>query len=235
VSKYRKGRGVKSKGLDRPDQPPSVLEKCRLIFSGLLGDVYGLGFNENPLAGGETEYLLTGTPLSSGTARGQYPVLPLMRTENNTFWIGASLRFSTELHSKRLTSVSLLFFEGSATDSEKRPLLRAEWDSWESSHAQPHWHVYPPLLSSDPQHAYGFGGGNLSPKEFGATSPFEREGLRISAGKSLSIDRFHYAMSTLWHSQGPNSHWSELSEEYLLKWLQGCVIYTQGQLKYISS
>jgi hypothetical protein len=210
---------------------PALLEKCRPILSGLLRDVQGLGFDENPRTGGEIEYLLSGQPVSFAIARGRYPVLPLLRTDNNTFWIGVSLRFVEELRHKRLKNVSLIFFEGLASDFEKRPLLRAEWDDWRGAHAQPHWHVY---SMPDARASQVFEGADLPPQAFGVTTSFGGEDLQTSSGKILSLDKFHYAMSSLWHAGGLGSHWCELSEDALLKWLQGCIMYTEGQLRYIS-
>src|SRR3954447_14299096 len=94
MKKGRKRRDARSKAAGIVvDRPGLILDKCRSALGSLLRDVHGLGFNQKALAGGESEFLLSGSPLSFGAARGRYPVLPLLRTKTDIFWIGVSLRF----------------------------------------------------------------------------------------------------------------------------------------------
>lgn len=201
----------------------------------LFPDVQGFGFDITPRAGGEQECRVCGNPSSFGTARGRYPVLPFLRTEERTFWTGLSFRFVPELKDHRLQSVSLVVFEGLASDSEKRPLLRAEWDTWETSHAQPHWHVYrPSSIHGDVLLRYREIIEGTAPIEEFRSEPMRGRVVEKSSMRALELERFHYAMCAGWHDQGDNTHRWPLSESALSKWLEGCLSYTRGQLRYLA-
>jgi hypothetical protein len=64
------------------------------------------------------------------------------------FWLALALTFVRDSQ-LRMSSASIIVFEGMASNPTKTPLLRAEWHEWntQSPHAQPHWHVYPSALA----------------------------------------------------------------------------------------
>lgn len=231
-SRKSKRASVEEPGIVVEDSGP-LLRKCKATFGRILSQTYGLGFEKNRHAGGENEYLLTGAPLSWGTARGRYPVFPFGQARDRSFWFGASLRFSQEILQWRLSNVSLLFFQGLATDPEKEPLLRAEWDTWESPHAQPHWHVYAPLrrelefrpaFEQEPVREFGIG-----------EPPAGIKTSRNQEAPAWNLERFHYAMAARWHIAEIGAHSCPISEESLLRWIEGCVSYTRNQLEHIST
>jgi hypothetical protein len=217
------------------DRPRDVLDRCKNILAKSLSNPDSLSFEERGHVGGEREFLLRGVPYTTARARNHYPVALLLRTKDKTFWIAASFRFTPELRQLRLTSVSLLIFEGLATDSDKMPLLRAEWDDWDSEHAQPHWHVYSQQMQPHPL--------IIESELFRENAPpqkFQPETYKDATLKSslaiaapLYIERFHYAMASSWHLKDASTHRCELSRDALLSWLTGCISYTRNQLQYI--
>jgi hypothetical protein len=183
-----------------------------------------MGFHQQDLARGEREYLLVSEAQSRAKARNEYPALPLLATVDSAFWFAVALRFGPSLGRFQLKHVSILLFEGLASDPNKIPLVRAEWDEADpsGSHAQPHWHVYSSALIKPEPMLF---------EETAEADP-DRAGEE-AAGSTLEGDRFHYAMSATWHLDG-GGHQSRLSEDKLLRWLPGCVRYTRDQLLYLS-
>jgi hypothetical protein len=213
------------------DDPRPLLARCKRVLEAGLPKAGKMGFNMQGHARGESEYLLNSDAQSWARARNQYPVLPLLTTVGSAFWFAVALRFGPALGRFQLKHVSVLIFEGLASDPNKAPLVRAEWDETDITgpHAQPHWHVYPSALT------------RLEPASFEdvaeAPASLDETALDETAEESqrrrLEGERFHYAMSATWHLDG-GGHQSRLSEDELLRWLPGCILYSQGQLAYLS-
>ena len=181
-----------------------------------------MSFRKEDYARGEREYLLVSDGQAWARARSLYPVLPLLTTDDAAFWFAVALRFGSSLGRFQLKHASILIFKGFPADPDKTPLVRAEWDEADPAgpHAQPHWHVYPSALARPEAASFEA----IKALEGAAGEP---------AGRTLEGERFHYAMSAAWHLDG-GSHQSRLSEDGLLKWLPGCVLYTRNQLVYLS-
>jgi hypothetical protein len=215
--------------------PTSLVKKCMQGVSRRLEQAGKIGFKEIPHARSEREFLLLSTQGgSSARARQDYPVLYFGATRSKTYWLALSLYFVPALERFRLIQASLLVFEGPWADSEKIPLLRAEWDELEEDgvHAQPHWHVYPAGAgalrhsAADDFPAAPPGPVEFVPQAAPPTDPGEA-GIQ-------DLPRFHYAMATRWHLEEGASYRCSFSEGGLVSWLVGCIDYIRGQLPHIS-
>jgi hypothetical protein len=208
--------------------PDSLLNKCKAPLARSLEGIDKINFRRRDYARKQQEYSLVAAIQSRGLAREYYPVVPLASTARFTFWLAVAFRFAPHLDQYQLIHTSLIVFEGIATDPNKRPLIRAEWDEYglEGDHAQPHWHVYPPGLLPEEQNETRFDGAaqevNLA----------QEEADPDSSTREWDQARFHYAMATRWHL-GDHSHQCRLSENALLNWLPNCISYTKQQLLYI--
>lgn len=162
-----------------------------------------------------------------------YYVIPFWRVGHRYYWLAASvdLAFQEKCY---LMSVSLVVFEGEATDNIKTPILRAEWDAIQESpqrakqrstpvvHAQPHWHVYP-TAAGTAEYAE-----RAEPK-------FEADIQVFSFPQRHRAKQFHFAMASQWHTNGMDSHALDLEVDSLLRWLEGCLTYIRSQLTYVYS
>ena len=127
-----------------PD-PESVLRSCRKVFVDVLGNKT-LTFRSEPIARNKSLYVLTGNNGSSASITGRnYPVFSLAEANNELFWLGGIFLFGFDRGVYSLDSISLVVVKGLWQD-DKLPVMRAEWDCadvfLDSSHAQPHWHIY---------------------------------------------------------------------------------------------
>lgn len=219
-------KGTKAPEALLVDDPVPLLQRCKRALEKALPDAGRMGFNRRDYARGEREYLLVSELHSRARARDDYPVLPLLTTEDATFWLAVAFRFGPFLGSYQLKHVSILIFEGLAADAGKTPLVRAEWDEADPAgpHAQPHWHVYPSALTKPEPLSFDDAADALADPDGAAEEP---------PGGRLEGERFHYAMAATWHLE-ENRHQCPLSEDKLLKWLPGCVLYTRSQLGYLS-
>jgi hypothetical protein len=217
----------------RPDRFLSL--KFRPLLQSFLPDATAVAFTNAPLANNESEFQMTGVSATTAIARNRYSVLPLLTTKKSRFWFAVVFRFKAGLRDSRLINVSVVVFEGEAVNQYKTPLLRAEWDEWidTSKHAQPHWHVYSStvdtLVSSND---FVAGSENKALEDFGEEK-LDPSGPTLSSSW-LDADHFHFAMAAQWHSETTESHQVQLSEDGLLKWIEGCIVYTRDQLIYLS-
>jgi hypothetical protein len=125
------------------------------------------------------------------------------------YWLNTQLKFNLQKGEPLFRSASLIVLRSAlAFDSEKKHILRAEWERREDAvsrplqHAQPHWHVYNAELE------------------------------RTAADQA--IERFHFAMATGWHLGQEDSHYREPSPENVAAWIQHCTRYTHAQLMAIT-
>ena len=150
-----------------------------------------------------------------------YSVVPFYETEGMKYWIGiyvdAMLGRNINLY-----GVSLVVFEGEASDRLKIPAFRAEWDYTDPNqnqpHAQPHWHVYSVI--------------DKSVEDMGGTFEPAPQVKTFKAKSTDEIKQFHFAMGSQWHLQ-KNSHICQLDFNNISAWLDGCINYIRGQFDYL--
>jgi hypothetical protein len=204
---------------------------------------------------------LRGAGDTPAVAQYTYAVVPILETTRGLYWLGASLDFLRRTHKTYLTHISLLIFEGLATDERKRPILRVEWDCRTNyradKHAQPHWHIYPSRVNREIDRRSStfqeepvvdeFPTSQKVPavEEFlGPEEAIILERSPISSGKSEDEDdnpsawsggeMFHFALAARW--QGPPDREPQnevLHVDQLGNWIQRCLTYIRIQLKYI--
>lgn len=212
-----------------------LVNRCKRVIEHALA-AKKLGFNPLKASGNRTIYLLTGAGATSAEAKYKYSVVPFLALQSRLYWLAASLEFVFENKMHRLLSVSLLIFEGEATDDRKSALLRAEWARLDKnsrvSHAQPHWHVYPSRINRE---VYDDRTEFKLKTDIQAFVP-EAPAFESSNELDLEWDRaekFHFAMASRWHIDGKDAHQEEMQVDRLLKWLDGCIRYTRGQLEFL--
>lgn len=212
------------------DRPIDITRPSLRLLRQLLADPE-LAFMGTPLSsvGSAGEIFLTSTSATQAFATRNYPAVRLLPKEALTFWVALALTFvrDTQL---RMSSASIIVFEGMASNPTKTPLLRAEWHEWntQSPHAQPHWHVYSSAL-----------GEFLSevPEAFFVEAPVREFGTDLSStvpSQTIETSPFHYAMSATWHVDRGACQERLTTTSSLLGWLRGCISYTREQLDYIT-
>jgi hypothetical protein len=234
-----------------PIQPPApsgvllenlegIVNKCKRVIEDALA-VKKLRFITQRVSGNRTVCLLTGEGAKRAEAKYKYSVIPFLALQSRLYWLAASLEFVFENRMYRLLSVSLLIFEGEATDDRKSALLRAEWacldEDTRAPHAQPHWHIYPSRINRE---AYE------DRTEFKLKTdiqPFAPEAPVVESNNEFDIEwdrseKFHFAMASRWHIVGfdeKGAHQEEMQIDGLLKWLDGCIRYTRSQFEFLYS
>ena len=152
-----------------------------------------------------------------------YSVVPFHDTGGMKYWVGIYIDVMLG-RSISLYAVSLVVFEGEASDRLKTPAFRAEWDYTDSSknqpHAQPHWHIYS-IIDKSVEDT----GGTFEPEP--QVKPFKAKGTD-------EIKRFHFALGSQWHLNR-NSHTCQLDFSNISTWLDGCINYVRGQFDYLYS
>ena len=207
------------------DQPRDLHQHCLRTIRDRIG-IRDLAFEEIVVPHNEILATLRGNGSVSGPGRERL-LLPLQNVVSAMFWLGASLKFAPQLTKYCLKSVSLQVFVGDWS-AEKRALLRAEWDNPDptpsNTHAQPHWHVYPPpAVDSAPESLI------LEPK--GLASDDQQD---LSRTTMVHANRFHFAMASTWQDGIPGQHQFKLyNREMLTNWLDGCILYILDQLRYL--
>jgi hypothetical protein len=214
----------------RIDRPTDITRPCLQLLRGLLSDP-GLVFRGEGLSKGRPgEIYLSSGSATLGFATQSYPVVRLLPKEAHTFWLALALKTVYDRH-LRLTSASIILFEGLASNPTKTPLLRAEWHEWQTPgpHAQPHWHVYSSALGESLSDVPGAFFVESLVAEFGAEP-------RLKApSQNIDISPFHYAMSATWHVEHGTCQERLRATSALLGWIRGCIDYTRGQLDYVTS
>lgn len=171
-------------------------------------------------------------PLIEAEVRGENrPVLPL---PGGRRWLHVAIDLNFIADRKwRVNHISIGLLQGDPSTTLKSAVLRAEWqiheESYNSGHAQPHWHVLG---------AAGIGKAPLPTfDEVVETTPGFEEFLAKAQPKATrdgAFGHFHYAMVTDWHrtpSMGPCLILD--NETSLVSWLEGCVRYIGHQLTHV--
>lgn len=189
----------------------------------ILEDQFGyspLSFTPGePRARAVTRYELVGGLQQVARARETYRVHPLPSNAAERYWGAVALDFQYADPGYDLISAQIVVFRGDP-HAEKLPVFRAEWhcspSDLKASHAQPHWHVY---RSADAQVSSVFL--EERPPEFPAR-----------AVPPPDTVNFHFAMSSLWQTNGTASHTHALGTLTALRnWLHGCLEYIRSELK----
>lgn len=213
--------------MEEVKNPQRFIRECRRIVARLL-DRRHLHIQDVTRPRGR-RYLLCGVDATKAEAGDRaYEVIPFCRVGAKTYWLATSLDLVDD-RGHRLANVSLVVFEGEATDPLKTPVLRAEWDSEYPDaaglHAQPHWHVYSSQLAQTRP------GERARFRTLTDAKPFVPDG---SERQRDANGRFHFAMASQWHVTGRGSHRFDLEADGLYKWLDGCLSYIRSQLISLS-
>jgi hypothetical protein len=209
--------------MTRDKKPPEEIQECRRCVAKILARP-GLFVRSEALQPPCQRYYFSSDDSSMAEAGDRfYVVVPFRNTETAKYWLGVSIDVQVG-HKCHLENVSLVVFEGDATNAVKAPAFRAEWDytdeSKENRHAQPHWHVYSVIDESVEGKENAF---DPEPK----VKDFKTAGLGADRG-------FHFAMASQWHVS-KSSHTCHLDFDNVCKWLDGCVDYIRGQFDYLYS
>jgi len=216
--------------------PDDFAKNCRKVIEEALGYKH-LGFNERRVVPGNRKlYTLNGAEATQAEARYKYAVIPFFKSRAGIYWLAVSLEFEFQRGIYRIVNVSLLIFEGEATDNTKSALLRAEWACVQENdlalHAQPHWHVYPSRITGE------IAGNQTAFTTETEGRAFDPEALEIESHKGTAIkwdraEKFHFAMAARWHIEGKDAHQEEMQADGILKWLDGCIRYTWSQFAFL--
>lgn len=213
-------------------QPISNIEaftkECRSVVAIALGNT-GISFGKpQSIVDNKLLCVLNGPGSTGAKAKYSYRVVPIFNNFDKNLWLGASLEFQYRQGKTFLVAASVIVFEGEATDDEKIPLLRAEWELSETApakHAQPHWHVYAGRINPLPsevtfaEEAIDF---------MGDTSKTDAE-----IGRWEDAQWFHFAMSSQWHTAQVQPIYADFDGVMMKNWLSGCIKYTIEQIRWL--
>ncbi|MBX2978444.1 MAG: hypothetical protein KF905_04040 [Flavobacteriales bacterium] len=197
-------------------------KQCSKSFE-LLGD-RSIRFGEpRPVAGQKMLVQLNGPgSVTARTDKYTYAALPFPVSDLKLFWLAATLEFKTNRNIVTPDSATMIIFTGEAYNSDKQPLLRAEWESNAASpHAQPHWHVYNSRVGSIAKES-----------ELFDTAPAFDPSESITTSINDYVPKFHFAMCASWSSNNSNCVQAIQDEQCVADWLSHTLRYIQGQLVY---
>jgi len=212
--------------------PIQLLINCKNIIANILSD-NKVGFNEKLMSGKYVRYSLEGINGSIAEEKNSYFVLPLLPSRTGDYyWVAITIGFLFDKGDYCFQEESLFFFEGMRLNTNKKPIIRAEWSERKSDcrHAQPHWHVYPSYISKIITPLFDE---VVQPIDFGQT--LSDEEIKDKSQEWEEGKRFHYAMASRWHSEDERAHQEEMTKEKLEKWTKGCLVYVKDQLSYIQA
>jgi hypothetical protein len=205
-------------------------------------------------------FLITDESRSARTDR-PHLVTPFVRFGLYDYWVSFVLEFSFAGDQVRrrdnllFEHASLSFFRGNANDLEKEALLRAEWGELNtySTHAQPHWHLYPEgrdgfelsrnifLRNALQERATSeieieeFGD-EEGVAEFGAppdpVNVESAEGRSLVEREEVNLRKMHFAMAAEWHHDKPSNERIAVDEAGLPRWSGRCLSYVISQIEY---
>lgn len=203
-------------------------KECRGTVASVLGNK-GISFCQpQNIANSRYLYVINGPGSTRAKDKYCYHVLPICNNLDRYLWLGASVELEYRQGKPYLVGASVIIFEGEASDSEKTPLLRAEWELSEAApvkHAQPHWHVYAGRINPLPRDEI-FGDEAV---EFLGDTPedaVESEGWE-------DAQWFHFAMSSQWHTNHSQPIYADFDSVMMNNWLSGCIKYTIEQIHFL--
>jgi hypothetical protein len=208
-------------------EPQTFGNRVRPSFAKAIG-ILDANLKQLPQAGNEIALILRGS--QGETVGGDQVALPFARGPRGAYWLSAKIVLEPFQNKYALKGVSLTVFRGEAR-SEKAPLVRAEWDcpvSVVNTHAQPHWHAYPGLISplADGERTTV---GLFQPQQAVFELP-EVEGVR-SLPESRGFTKVHLAMASTWHlAKNPQDRVSMVDESEVFAWIENCIKYLKDQL-----
>ena len=224
---------------------------------------YGTFSMDKKDTGAYVQYALTTGASTQATTDRPHRVTPIARFDPYDYWVSFVVEFSRMWDPARrqnmlaFTHASMSFFRGDPLDQNKLALLRAEWGCLDtySTHAQPHWHLYPEgregfqlsrSLFFQEEHPIQHTG-EIEVEEFGAVVPvadFEAgeppvdpiNTARESDGEfpepdEVDLTKMHFAMSAGWHHERGNDRVA-VNEDGLRRWSGRCLSYVIGQIEH---
>lgn len=199
---------------------PHEIRQCRNEMARLLNrsDLY---VTLQPLDPPYQRYCFASPDNSPAEAGNRvYSVIPFYETDTEMFWIGMSVDIEMA-RSVSLRAVSIVIFNGNASDITKIPEFRAEWDYnsiHQNRHAQPHWQIFSIFRGSIQEFRKVF---DAEPK------------IKDFKSKTVVEDKqFHFAMSAQWHDS-LNSNSCNLDFDNVCLWFEGCINYIRSQFNYL--
>jgi hypothetical protein len=226
----------------------SIARECQAAIKATL-NLHWVGFQPVQYHKPDKQIVgLHGPGATQAVAQYEYTVVPFLATQRARYWLAVSLDFHSPRGSRitYLTHVSLLIFEGLATDQRKRPILRAEWDCKEDylndKHAQPHWHVYSSLVNREKEYsgslafdevdsAHDFSAQQASPAQDFLAEPDHGQAADQQAW--LGGELFHFALAARWQLPISEPQNEKLDLLRLGNWIKRCLSYTLEQLIYV--
>lgn len=128
--------------------------------------------------------------------------------------------------------ISISIFQGDINDNIKTQLFRAEWDNYpeqESSHPQPHWHLYPHKYSSNIHQTFEEFL-ELGKKDNDFNSYIGTENIKDY--NIINLSKFHFAMNGQWSQNMPDIHSiTEMAD--LTNWFSGLLNHLKKELEYV--
>jgi hypothetical protein len=194
-------------------QDPPELEAIRKSLTNTLRNVVSFSPIAQP-RGGYRYHAISGEEVRTSPGQSEqeriYPAFLLYATDSVRFWVSCSLLSRSERGASVVDEASVIVLAGTLS-TDVRELLRAEWDSFDSPHAQPHWHVYGSRVAE----------------------MFQRPEGEVGSDMRLNLSRFHFAMSARWmdHTGG---HRETVSGMGVARWLPACIEYTRAQIEYLA-
>lgn len=217
------------------DDIRGLIENCRQAVIHVL-NYKNIGFEVTKGRSHSREiYWLNSDNISrASTTRTTYHVVPFLALDDIgiTYWLAIGIQFDFFKGYYRFHDTSIFIFEGTYNDEKKTPILRAEWGmSDDGLHAQPHWHVYPsytnkviaPFISANAPVAADFVPGQ-GVGHTGISDDWDEKNLA----------KFHFAMGSFWHRNGPGAHVVDANEDGLVRWIEGCLGYIKTQLHHMA-
>ena len=214
--------------------PEDFIKECKKVVNKILPGK-NLGFNRIKGPSNNEIWELSSNNVSHAEAKYSYTVIPFLTSETGLYWITVTIEFEYEKGTAYLMDVSIIVFKGRFTDDNKTALLRAEWDCFRKipppPHAQPHWHVYQSQFQTPiPSFIYPQEPDEFVPEDEKKDEPIQDD-LELPQEGWTRGEKFHFAMSARWHTNGEDAHQENLQHEWLLNWLNGCIKYIIIQMK----
>lgn len=234
------GQSNKSSSNAMVDSPDRFIKDLEQVIRANL-NIRNVGFSSQVIAGNKKVYALNSPLATLAEAKYPYHVVRFLDSDTQNYWLGLSLEMEFIKGEHFLSDISLLVFEGDATDNAKRALLRAEWsqprEKDRARHAQPHWHVYANRFDEITIAQFLEIDLAREPKDFNPQIA-DQFPPRVTSTKTFSEwdrgEKFHFAMASRWHILDRNSHQENIQATQVLKWVDGCLSYTREQLKFLN-
>ncbi len=226
--KKEKTRKIEGLGLEEPEEANLILSALRDALQPHLS-LRWEAIRRDRILGFVTG--VNGSPVQSLETR--ETAFPFLSLADWQYWISAKLQFEPAGDQLSFLSVSLTIFRSNGFASSKQALLRAEWERprEDQLHAQPHWHVHPPMRDRAASSSWT--------REARPARSLLDEEVPEPAGpmeerRQFSFDRFHFAMAARWHDNEPDSHCTPPDSGSVANWLKHCIVYIRNEINSLS-